>query len=268
MEIKYRVHEVAKDFDQPSKDIVSLLAKYFGETKKAQTALTDDELNVIFEYYTQNNQVESFDRYFAMANEKPEPKPEPKPAKKAAEKAAEKPAEKPAAKAEPAKEPAKAAAKPAAKKPAEKAAEKAAPAAPQKPKVNADPHPFQKREKAKDGAAQQSRTKGKARTIDTRTSNVDLDKYNEHYDQLAPENRNNDRVASNKQKLNQKSQQYRRQRGVRSRKRESEADRLKRIAAERAKKHIVVKIGDEISVGALAEQLRMTAAEVIKKMFT
>ncbi|MBQ1545610.1 MAG: translation initiation factor IF-2 N-terminal domain-containing protein, partial [Clostridia bacterium] len=56
MEIKYRVHEVAKDFDQPSKDIVSLLAKYFGETKKAQTALTDDELNVIFEYYTQNNQ--------------------------------------------------------------------------------------------------------------------------------------------------------------------------------------------------------------------
>ncbi len=266
MEIKYRVHEVAKDFDQPSKDIVSLLAKYFGETKKAQTALTDDELNVIFEYYTQNNQVESFDRYFAMANEKPEPKPEPKPAKKAAEKAAEKPAEKPAAKAEPAKEPAKAAAKPAAKKPAEKAAEKAAPAAPQKPKVNADPHPFQKREKAKDGAAQQSRTKGKARTIDTRTSNVDLDKYNEHYDQLAPENRNNDRVASNKQKLKQKSQQYRRQRGVRSRKRESEADRLKRIAAERAKKHIVVKIGDEISVGALAEQLRMTAAEVIKKL--
>ena len=266
MEIKYRVHEVAKDFDQPSKDIVSLLAKYFGETKKAQTALTDDELNVIFEYYTQNHQVESFDRYFAMANEKPEPKPEPKPAKKAAEKAAEKPAEKPAAKAEPAKEPAKAAAKPAAKKPAEKAAEKAAPAAPQKPKVNADPHPFQKREKAKDGAAQQSRTKGKARTIDTRTSNVDLDKYNEHYDQLAPENRNNDRVASNKQKLKQKSQQYRRQRGVRSRKRESEADRLKRIAAERAKKHIVVKIGDEISVGALAEQLRMTAAEVIKKL--
>ena len=262
MEIKYRVHEVAKDFDQPSKDIVSLLAKYFGETKKAQTALTDDELNVIFEYYTQNNQVESFDRYFAMANEKPEPKPEPKPAKKAAEKAAEKPAEKPAAKAEPAKEPAKAAAKPAAKKPAEKAA----PAVPQKPKVNADPHPFQKREKAKDGAAQQSRTKGKARTIDTRTSNVDLDKYNEHYDQLAPENRNNDRVASNKQKLKQKSQQYRRQRGVRSRKRESEADRLKRIAAERAKKHIVVKIGDEISVGALAEQLRMTAAEVIKKL--
>ncbi|MBQ1544787.1 MAG: translation initiation factor IF-2, partial [Clostridia bacterium] len=156
--------------------------------------------------------------------------------------------------------------KPAAKKPAEKAAEKAAPAAPQKPKVNADPHPFQKREKAKDGAAQQSRTKGKARTIDTRTSNVDLDKYNEHYDQLAPENRNNDRVASNKQKLKQKSQQYRRQRGVRSRKRESEADRLKRIAAERAKKHIVVKIGDEISVGALAEQLRMTAAEVIKKL--
>ena len=65
MMIKYRVHEVAKDFDVPSKDIVTLLSKYFDEAKKSQTALEEHELDIIFDYMTQNNQVESCDSYFA-----------------------------------------------------------------------------------------------------------------------------------------------------------------------------------------------------------
>ena len=239
MVIKYRVHEVAKDFDQPSKDVIDLLGKYFDEPKKHMTALTDEELDVVFEHFTQTNEVESFDPYFAMQNQKPEPKKE--------------------------------APKPAEKKPAKKEApKKEAPKAPEKPKVNADPHPFQKRERPdKEGKKPQARTKGQARTVDTRTSNVDLDKYNEHYEEIAPNSpntRNNDRVSNNKQKLKQRSKQYNKRRGVRSRKRESEADRMKRIAAERAKKQIVVKIPDEITVGDFAAELRMTASEVIKKL--
>ena len=69
-----------------------------------------------------------------------------------------------------------------------------------------------------------------------------------------------------KQKLKQKSQQYRKQ-GMRSGKKETEAERLKRIAAERAKKPPVITVGDEITVGELASRLKMTAAEVIKKLF-
>ncbi|MBR2953311.1 MAG: translation initiation factor IF-2, partial [Clostridia bacterium] len=56
--------------------------------------------------------------------------------------------------------------------------------------------------------------------------------------------------------------------GMRSGKKETEAERLQRIAAERAKKPPVITVGDEITVGELASRLKMTAAEVIKKLFT
>lgn len=113
----------------------------------------------------------------------------------------------------------------------------------------------------------QSRTKGEMRHVDTRGNSVDLDKYNERYENIAPvNNRNNGDNTVHKQKLKQKSQQYRRQQGVRSHKRETEAERLKRIAAERAKRHIKITIPDEITVGDLALKIKMTAAEVIKKL--
>ena len=63
--IKYRVHEVAKDLGIASKEVIALLKDYLNEEKKHMTALTEDELNFIFDYYTQKNQVESFDEYFA-----------------------------------------------------------------------------------------------------------------------------------------------------------------------------------------------------------
>lgn len=271
MVIKVKVHEVAKDFGLNTKDVIALLGEYYEEPKKSMTTLTEEELNTVFEYYTQNNQVDNFDAYFAMQNQKPAPKKAPKEEKKEApkadapkeapskEKAPEKPAEKAA---EPKKAPAEKA-----KKPEKKEAPKAE-KAPEKPKVNADPHPFQKKEKKKNPNAQpQARTRGEKRTVDTRVQNVDLEKYNEKYEQIAPQQRQNDRVNNTRQKLNQKSKQYRKQRGVRSRKRETEQERLKRIAAERAKKQITIQVGDEITVGDLAAELRMTAAEVIKKLF-
>lgn len=98
---------------------------------------------------------------------------------------------------------------------------------------------------------------------------VELDKYNERYENIAPANNGmqNDRSV-HKQKLKQRSTQYRKQ-GMRSSRRETEAQRLARIAAERAKKpQIVVKIPDEIVVSDLAAMLKMTAAEVVKKLFS
>lgn len=57
MQIKYRVHEVAKDLNVDKKEIIDLLDRYFsGEQHKHATALTEEELNVVFEHYTQNNQ--------------------------------------------------------------------------------------------------------------------------------------------------------------------------------------------------------------------
>ncbi|MEE0980607.1 MAG: translation initiation factor IF-2, partial [Acutalibacteraceae bacterium] len=93
---KYRVHEVAKDFDVSSKSVLELLGKHFEGQKKSMTALEENELDVIFEVYTKENSVESFDAYFATANEpkKEEKAEEPKAEEKVAEKVAEVPAEK------------------------------------------------------------------------------------------------------------------------------------------------------------------------------
>ncbi len=275
---KYRVHEVAKDFDIKSNIVVDLLGKYFDGQKKHMTALEEDELDVIFETFTKENQTEDLNEYFnfvkaekkkaekaeeaAPAEEKEEAKAEPAP-EKAAEKKEEKKAEKPAEKKEekPA-APAKKEEKPAEKKPVQqKANSNKLPPMPQK-------KPAQQPEKKKEDKPMQSRTKGEARTIDTRASNVDLDKYNERYENIAPTNKTQQHDNSvSKQKIKQKSQQYRKQ-GMRSSRRETEAERLKRIAAERAKKpQLQLKLPEEITVGELAAMLKMTAAEVIKKLF-
>lgn len=256
---KYRVRDVAKDLDVKTNYVTELIEKSFGGAKKSSmTALESDELDLLFDTVTKENAVDSFDEYFALKSKKeaPEKKEEAQqPEQKSEEKSAEKKeAAKPAQKPAPAKE-----AKPAAKteKPAAKAQTQAA-----KPAEDKQP-------KKKNDKPMQSRTKGERRTVDTRAGNVELDKYNERYENIAPANNGMQSDKSvNKQKLKQRSTQYRKQ-GMRSSRRETEAQRLARIAAERAKKpQIVVKIPDEIVVSDLAAMLKMTAAEVVKKLFS
>lgn len=232
---KNKLNEVAKDFNMQSKALIELLGKYFDGEKKSQATLEDKEMDVIFDVLTKQHSVESFDDYFAMQKENKEPAPKKETAKKASDK------------------------KPTDKKPAAKANEKA--------DTNKTSNQELPKKKVKDpNKPMQSRTKGEVRHIDTRAGSVDLDKYNERYENIAPANdRNSDNVVR-KQKLNQKSKQYRKQ-GMRSHKHESEAERLKRIAAERAKKQIKITVPEEITVGELAALLKMTAAEVIKKLF-
>ena len=232
---KNKLNEVAKDFNIQSKALIELLGKYFDGEKKSQATLEDKEMDVIFDVLTKQHSVESFDDYFAMQKENKEPAPKKEAAKKASDK------------------------KPTDKKPAAKANEKA--------DTNKASNQELPKKKVKDpNKPMQSRTKGEVRHIDTRAGSVDLDKYNERYENIAPANdRNSDNVVR-KQKLNQKSKQYCKQ-GMRSHKHESEAERLKRIAAERAKKQIKITVPEEITVGELAALLKMTAAEVIKKLF-
>ena len=106
----------------------------------------------------------------------------------------------------------------------------------------------------------------KRRTVDTRGSYVDLDKYNQRYEQIAPANKyNSDKYSTKKQKINQKSAQRNKQKY--SNKRETEQDKLRRLELERARKQqLRVRIPDSISVGELASRLKVTATEVIKKL--
>lgn len=124
-----------------------------------------------------------------------------------------------------------------------------------------DPKPFVSQKKDKKPGEAPKRGPAEIRHIDTRTSNVNIDKYNEKYERIAPANTMRDNF-SRKQKIKQKSQDYRRPQGA---KRETEADKMRRLQLERIKKTpITVTVGDEITVGELAAALKKTAAEVIK----
>lgn len=103
--------------------------------------------------------------------------------------------------------------------------------------------------------------------VDTRGSYVNLDKYNERYESIASTDRKGQSAFTKKQKINQKSQQKRGPYGNKN-VRETEAQKLKRLELERARKQqLKVQIPDEIVLSELAARLKISAAELIKKLF-
>ncbi|MCI2160734.1 MAG: translation initiation factor IF-2, partial [Oscillospiraceae bacterium] len=290
MMIKYRVREVAKDLNVPNKDVLDVLGKYTEGQKKYMTALTEPELDIVFESFTQKHSSENLNEYFAQRDLKKSKEPE-KEAKNVQPKANAPQTEE------------KATPRPVAQKPG-----KITPVAPRNDhfvnrnnQQNGRPNhegnnrpPFRnnnnnnsnnnrrrddKRELSPaQKMAQQRRpmqnrpsvqvqsdqpiSHPEARIVDTRSHTVELDKYNEKYDRLASDRFKTDNMV-HKQKLTQKRNQYRKPRGAR---RETEAERMRRIALDRKNKPITVQIPEEITVGELAMRLKATAAEVIKKL--
>ena len=265
MMIKYRVHEVAKDLNVPNKDVIDTLQKYTGEVKKHMTALDEGELDLVFETFTQKNNMENLDAYFEEGNrketvvepEKPDVSIQP---------------EKTAAPAQPVKgqHPAKAAHPQPDQKPVRKAVKpgKITPVGPKPQKAPVPPRPVQntlqrKPQQQTNNTADSGIRRPAGRIVDTHASHVELDKYNEKYDRLASEKINTNNTVQ-KQKLTQRSSQYRGR--PRNSRKETESERLRRIAMERKAKPITVQIPEEITVGELALRLKATAAEVIKKL--
>ena len=244
MVIKFKVSDVAKDFGKNNKDIINILSEYCdGPAKKANTVLEENELNILFDKLTADNSVESLDNYFNSA--KKSNKKKTNDSKNESANVSKDNKEK---KDENKKHKNQAAILQMAEQAAKRAEEKA------KKKANQTP---------------QARTKGEARHVDTRVNNVDLEKYNQKYEDIAPANNMND--YQKKQKLNQKSKQYRKKKpqGMRAKsKKETEAQRLARIAEQRKKQQIKITVPEEITVGDLAKLLRMTATEVIKKLMS
>ena len=329
MDKKYRVNELAKDLNISVSEITDVVQEYFGVQKKSQASLSEDELSVVLEKYSQSNQVKNFNSYFASASkpktEKKEEKPAEKPAKKAekkpeakkeadkTEKAQAKPEAKPEIKAE-----AKPEAKPEIKteaKPEAKAEAKPDKPADRKPMgERSDRKPYGDRQQGdrkpygdrrndtrndrrdtkpaqqtapaqpvidlaniKTNAPPTKHVKGEAvqrgeqvtKHVDTRGSYVNLDKYNEKYETIASTesgNRRQNDAYTKKQKINQKSQKGKQQF---SKKKETEAQKLKRLELEKArKKQLEIQVPDEIVVSELASRLKVTAADVIKKLFS
>lgn len=326
---KYKLSDLAKHLKLAPQEVIDCLAAKYG-VKKASSSLAPEETNYVLEYFTQHNQVESFDGYFAYrpvrkpktkpapkqepkletkAESKPEPKSEPKPEVTVSAKAEPKPEPKPEQKA-PEKQEAKPEAtvsaakvepKPAVKQEAKSEsaapakAEQAAPAKPEqtasakteqkpapkqqggqekgtKPRHDDKKKPAKKQDRGERVQLVTNTTSSSAydsgenkRIVDTRGSYVNIDKYNDKYDNLADtKNRAGDNYQK-KQKLVQKSKQQRKERL--STKRETEAEKLRRMELERARKQqLKVMIPDEIVVSELATRLKATVTDVIKKL--
>ena len=388
--IKYKVADVAKDLKLPVKDVIDTLGEKFS-AKKAQTALTEEELNYVFEHYTKAKEVTSFASYFAMANQPKEeakaeepkkeekktaPKAEKKPAEKPAPKSEQKPAEKPAPKSEqkPAEKPAPKSEQKPAEKPIPKAEQKPAERPVQKqersdrpqnnqqngqnrfgdkpqqgerrndrfgdrqqnnqqngqnrfgdrpqqgerrndrfgdrpqnnqqngqnrfgdrPQQNGqnrfgDKPQFQKNDRFGGGFDKDSDNNGGHRHepkkpverkprpgnlppaeklaagtahVDMSAASIELDKYNEKYEQIAPSSSMSDSYT-NKQKLTQRSKQ---QGKPKQSKKEQEQAKLKKLEMERQRRQkLEITLPDEITVGDLALKLKVTSAEIIKRL--
>lgn len=256
--IKYKVRDVAKDLGVSVKEISDILEKNCGVTKKAMATLEESELNIVFDAVTQKNNVANFDKFFASRNKTAEPaKAEAKAEKKANNKDSkdnkpngrknDRKSDNKDNKAE-GKKQNKVQDKPAKQTKAEPKAE---------PKAESKPVEI---------TSEEETSTRKRRVIDTRAVNVDVERYNQKYDDLANASskmRSTDNTVK-KQKFTNRSQK---QKGRRQGKRETEQERLKRIALERKQKQMTIQIPDEIVVQELALRLKATVAEVVKKAF-
>ncbi|MBE6943698.1 MAG: translation initiation factor IF-2 [Ruminococcaceae bacterium] len=223
--VKYRIKDVATDFELPVKELMDVVAKFYEKPKSNTRVLTEEELNVVFDYITKTHQIESLEQVFAVQTKKVE-----KPAEKVAEKAPEKTVsqEKKAA-------------------PAPKTEQKGA--AQQQTKSQKPAEPERRRER---------------RVVDTSAVQVNTTRFDD-VDNLVSERVQNFQGGKQKfgkkgQQQNKKDNKFK---GNKSKNEEQE--KLRRLQMEVARKApVTVKIPDEITVGELASRMKKTAGEVIK----
>ena len=244
--IKYKVKEVAADLDVTTKEVVAVLKEKLGVDKKAMTTLNEDELNYIFDYFTQKNAISDLAPYFAVRDEAIRKQQEEEDKRRAEEKQRREEEKQ--------------------RREAEK--DKLRPDSAKK--AGKPQQPVQPKQETPDKIAEidlKSEIKSKrgtGRIVDTGAAEVNVDRYNQKYDDLALDKvKNENNMSSKKQKINQRSKQ----RNRRSAKRETERERMARIEKERKAKKMTVEIPDEISIGDLALRLKATVAEVVKKAF-
>ena len=285
VDFKYKVTDIAKDFGISTKKVIETFAELTGETRKTGATFEENEVNALMEALTRETAVKDLGEYLASGKE-------PQPVKQETKK----PEAKPQAKKE---EPKPEAAKPQPKQPeapkAEPKAKQAKPAQNAQPKA-AQPKPVQqekRNEKRNDNKQAEKRSEKRVTmqelasetgikepvateqvkvdraqvSVDTRTVDVNVDKFSARYDDLAdsrnmPSKRKN-APTGKKEKFNNRNNRRGQQFG---RRRETEAERLQRIQLEKARNaQLKISIPDEITVGELATRLKQNVAKVVAK---
>ena len=288
VDFKYKVTDIAKDFGISTKKVIETFAELTGETRKTGATFEENEVNALLEALTRETAVKDLGEYLASGKE-------PQPGKQETKK----PEAKPQTKKE---EPKPEAAKPQPKQPKQPEAPKAEPKAEQaKPAQNAQPKAAQpkpvqqekRNDKRNDNKQAEKRSEKRVTmqelasetgikepvateqvkvdraqvSVDTRTVDVNVDKFSARYDDLAdsrnmPSKRKN-APTGKKEKFNNRNNRRGQQFG---RRRETEAERLQRIQLEKARNaQLKISIPDEITVGELATRLKQNVAKVVAK---
>ena len=285
VDFKYKVTDIAKDFGISTKKVIETFAELTGETRKTGATFEENEVNALLEALTRETAVKDLGEYLASGKEpqpvkqetkKPEAKPQAKKEEPKPEAAKPQPKQPEAPKAEPKAEQAK---------PAQNAQPKAAQPKPvQQEKRNAQRNDHQPAEKRSEKrvtmqelasetgikepvATEQVKVDRAQVSVDTRTVDVNVDKFSARYDDLAdsrnmPSKRKN-APTGKKEKFNNRNNRRGQQFG---RRRETEAERLQRIQLEKARNaQLKISIPDEITVGELATRLKQNVAKVVAK---
>mgnify|MGYP004462513477 CR=1 FL=1 len=264
---KTKVHDIAKELNVTSKDIIEKLASVGVEVKSHQSVLETEQLGMVLDIYTQLHDMGDAKLVKPVkevkeekAEVKEEKKEEKKPEQKPEPKEEKQPAPKPKAE------------KPAERKPEKKETAKPAPAAEKKPvKENKKPEnkPVKKK---KEEPARPAETieqieqtenafvveaKTDVRYVDTRTSTADLEKIEttERLESMVDDNMNKLEGGRSKKKKKNKNREKQMQ---------QETKRPAPGPEEKAPE--VVEIPEEITVGELAQRLDKSAAEIVKKL--
>ena len=288
VDFKYKVTDIAKDFGISTKKVIETFAELTGETRKTGATFEENEVNALLEALTRETAVKDLGEYLASGKE-------PQPVKQETKKPEAKPqAKKEAPKPEAAKPQPKQPKQPEAPK-VEPKAEQAKPAQNAQPKA-AQPKPVQqekRNDKRNDNKQAEKRSEKRVTmqelasetgikepvateqvkvdraqvSVDTRTVDVNVDKFSARYDDLAdsrnmPSKRKN-APTGKKEKFNNRNNRRGQQFG---RRRETEAERLQRIQLEKARNaQLKISIPDEITVGELATRLKQNVAKVVAK---
>ncbi|MBE6718921.1 MAG: translation initiation factor IF-2 [Ruminococcaceae bacterium] len=288
---KYRISNIAKDFDVKSKEIIELLDSKGLKGRTHMAVLTPDEFGVIFDCLTKEKQFDGIGKYIDGELKIKEPKKIVEPVVEKEEqvsKAVQNTAPEQTKKAEVKKDVQQ---RDAAEKVEKKQNEpvKAAQNAPANnknvPQNQQRDNNFNKKKDQKKQPAQQRQHRQElkvervlpdssdavrqsshvagTRVVDTRASHVDLSKYDERLENFVTDpkmNYSSDRKKLKKQNNNGKYDK--------SKDKEKLAlEKIKKAELERAKKlQLQIQVPDEISVGELATRMKITAADTIKKL--
>ena len=222
--VKYRLKEVAADFGVAAKEIAEIVGKFSEKPKSMTQVLTDEELNCVFDYMTQKNQISSIEVVFAAAAAKSAPKQE------AAPKSENKPQQQ-------------------AQRPQQN-----------KPHHN-NPAPQQAQQPQKPAEPERKRER---RVVDTSAVQVNTNRFADVDNLVSERVQNyqggKQKFGKKGQQQNKKDNKFK---GNKARNEEQEKLRKLQMEVAR-KAPTVVKIPDEITVGELASRMKKTAAEVIK----